>query len=90
MMKAKNLEKMKIVRPQRKRTRDRNHHLESGKRQEHPHPKNGQRRNPNVSLITLPSHSLANHYVLGGPRVEVEYEQEVESVPLTRSALANW
>ncbi|KAF7971269.1 hypothetical protein HWV62_21504 [Athelia sp. TMB] len=25
-----------------------------------------------------------------GPRVEVEYEQEVESVPLTRSALANW
>ncbi|KAF9221442.1 Mak16 protein [Gyrodon lividus] len=25
-----------------------------------------------------------------GPRVEVEYEHEVESVPLTRSALANW
>jgi len=25
-----------------------------------------------------------------GPRVEVEYEQEVESVPLTRSTLANW
>jgi len=24
------------------------------------------------------------------PRVEVEYEQEMESVPLTRSALANW
>jgi protein MAK16 len=26
----------------------------------------------------------------GGPRVEVEYEQEVESVPLTRQALADW
>lgn len=26
----------------------------------------------------------------GGPRVEVEIEQEMESVPLTRSALANW
>ncbi|KAJ8522728.1 hypothetical protein ONZ45_g705 [Pleurotus djamor] len=25
-----------------------------------------------------------------GPRVEVEYEQELESVPLSRSALANW
>ncbi|KAG9223769.1 hypothetical protein CCMSSC00406_0004890 [Pleurotus cornucopiae] len=25
-----------------------------------------------------------------GPRVEVEYEHEMESVPLTRSALANW
>jgi len=25
-----------------------------------------------------------------GPRVEVEYEQEMESVPLTDSALANW
>ncbi|KAF9245337.1 Mak16 protein [Melanogaster broomeanus] len=25
-----------------------------------------------------------------GPRVEVEYEHELESVPLTRSALANW
>ena len=26
----------------------------------------------------------------GGPRVEVEYEQEMESVPLTKSILANW
>jgi protein MAK16 len=26
----------------------------------------------------------------GGPRVEVEIEREMESVPLTRSALANW
>ena len=26
----------------------------------------------------------------GGPRVEVEYEQEMESVPLTKSVLANW
>ncbi|KAH7927877.1 Mak16 protein [Leucogyrophana mollusca] len=25
-----------------------------------------------------------------GPKVEVEYEQEMESVPLSRSALANW
>ncbi|TBU49212.1 ribosomal L28e protein family-domain-containing protein [Dichomitus squalens] len=25
-----------------------------------------------------------------GPRVEVEYEQEMESVPLTKEALANW
>jgi len=25
-----------------------------------------------------------------GPRVEVEYEQEMESVPLTKSSLANW
>ncbi|KAG5336995.1 hypothetical protein C0989_011279 [Termitomyces sp. Mn162] len=25
-----------------------------------------------------------------GPRVEVEYEQELESVPLSKSALANW
>ena len=26
----------------------------------------------------------------GGPRVEVEYEHEMESVPLTKEALANW
>ena len=25
-----------------------------------------------------------------GPRVEVEYEHEMESVPLTKEALANW
>jgi len=25
-----------------------------------------------------------------GPRVEVEYEHEMESVPLTKSALVNW
>ena len=25
-----------------------------------------------------------------GPRVEVEYEQELETVPLTKEALANW
>jgi len=29
-------------------------------------------------------------FYTGGPRVEVEIEQEVESVPLTGSALANW
>lgn len=27
---------------------------------------------------------------VGGPRVEVEYEHEMESVPLTKEALANW
>jgi len=26
----------------------------------------------------------------GGARVEIEYEHEMESVPLTKSALANW
>jgi protein MAK16 len=25
-----------------------------------------------------------------GPRVEVEYEHEMESVPISKSALANW
>lgn len=29
-------------------------------------------------------------YFTGGPRVEVEYEQEMESVPLTKEMLANW
>jgi hypothetical protein len=32
---------------------------------------------------------LHTHFA-GGPRVEVEYEQEMESVPLTKSVLANW
>ncbi|KAI0791639.1 ribosomal L28e protein family-domain-containing protein [Irpex lacteus] len=29
-------------------------------------------------------------YLLGGPRVEVEYEHEMESIPLTKEALRNW
>lgn len=33
---------------------------------------------------------FAQYLRLGGPRVEVEYEQEMESIPLTKSALANW
>jgi protein MAK16 len=31
-----------------------------------------------------------SNYVTEGPRVEVEYEQEVESVPPTQSALTSW
>jgi protein MAK16 len=31
-----------------------------------------------------------SNYVSEGPRVEVEYEQEVEGVPPTQSALASW
>lgn len=26
----------------------------------------------------------------GGPRVEVEYEHEMESIPLTKEALRDW
>lgn len=40
-------------------------------------------------LLNLASSDLSLLYT-GGPRVEVEIEQEMESVPLTRSALANW
>lgn len=29
-------------------------------------------------------------FLAEGPRVEVEYEHEMESVPLSKSALANW
>ena len=25
-----------------------------------------------------------------GPRVEIEYEHELESIPITRSSLSNW
>lgn len=28
--------------------------------------------------------------LIGGPRVEVEYEHEVETVPFTKETLANW
>jgi len=30
------------------------------------------------------------HYLSEGPRVEVEYENELESVPLSKSTLASW
>lgn len=30
------------------------------------------------------------HAFAGGARVEVEYEQEMESVPLTKEMLASW
>lgn len=41
------------------------------------------------SFLNSASNDLSLLYT-GGPRVEVEIEQEMESVPLTRSALANW
>ena len=34
--------------------------------------------------------SLNGFISSGGPRVEVEYEHEMESVPLTKEAIANW
>lgn len=52
-----------------------------------------QRRSRRVSVLHPSSFTPFPElipWLLGGPRVEVEYEQEVESVPLTRSALANW
>ena len=46
---------------------------------------------PGRSALSLSLFSLTHHFFcIGGPRVEVEFEQEMESVPLTRSALANW
>lgn len=36
-----------------------------------------------TSLITLSR-------LTDGPRVEVEYEHELESIPITRSSLSNW
>ena len=91
MKRVKNLKRRtKTINPQMKRIMDPNHYLESGKPQEHPYLKSDRRKNPNVSHNSALYHSLINHSISGGPRVEVEYEQEVESVPLTRSALANW
>lgn len=53
------------------------------------HQRKDQKRRRDVRahhLIAL-SHT---HDLSGGPRVEVEYEHEMESVPLTKEALANW
>ena len=56
------------------------------------HPGKDQKRRRDVSLLfTFPSPGLGLIiYSVGGPRVEVEYEHEMESVPLTKEALANW
>lgn len=52
-----------------------------------------QKRNQDVSTIILQATFcviLTYVNVTGGPRVEVEYEQEMESVPLTKEMLASW
>lgn len=83
----------------RKVLNQRKPHSENG-RHLHNHPNlhlaNDQRRRQRVRL------SASHPYLLlriltgfwfissGGPRVEVEYEHEMESVPLAKSALANW
>jgi protein MAK16 len=54
-------------------------------------PKKAKRERISRFLIFLTRAALTDVDRLpGGPRVEVEYEQEVESVPLTRQALADW
>ncbi|KZP26682.1 Mak16 protein [Athelia psychrophila] len=53
-----------------------------------PKPSLGKRKAP--SLPSKPTQKRPEKKPKRGPRVEVEYEQELESVPLTRSALDNW
>jgi protein MAK16 len=71
------------------------HHSGNERQSQHLHPNfrgRDQKRSPRVS-VTICSAAFAAylHYIVAeGPRVEVEYEEEVESVPLTQSALANW
>lgn len=49
-----------------------------------------QRRKPVVCVLLYCRvfDSLTSH--TGGPRVEVEYEHEMESVPLTKEVLRSW
>lgn len=50
-----------------------------------------QKRRPKVrSFPDIPSTLLTYPPCIEGPRVEVEYEHEMESVPLTKVTLANW
>lgn len=49
----------------------------------------GKRKAPSKSA-PKPSKTRPGKKSKRGPRVEVEYEQEMESVPLTKSILANW
>lgn len=65
---------------------------ESGKPlQNHQSPQErGQRRKRDVSAFMFSINIILNGFVPGGPRVEVEYEHEMESVPLTKEKLANW
>ena len=64
----------------------------SGK-QKHPQ-KRPHGRNPKNQEVRFPHFSFASLVVLNsvteGPRVEIEYEHELESVPITRSSLSNW
>ena len=52
--------------------------------------KQDQGKSRKVSVFLHVSCFLTPFTWQGGPRVEVEYEQEMESVPLTKSILANW
>ncbi|KAF8972607.1 ribosomal L28e protein family-domain-containing protein [Flammula alnicola] len=52
-----------------------------------PNPSLGKRKAPPAKKPTKPR---PEKKIKKGPRVEVEYEQEMESVPISKSALANW
>jgi len=43
-----------------------------------------------VGSVWSPSLSDPDSLSAAGPRVEVEYEQEIESFPLKKSALESW
>lgn len=49
------------------------------------------RRNQGVGSFYFSFASLTTltHFT-EGPRVEIEYEHELESIPITRSSLSNW
>lgn len=63
----------------------------SGK-QKHPQKVLGRNlRNQGVRSFFSSSASLVMLNCLAeGPRVEIEYEHELESIPITRSSLSNW
>jgi hypothetical protein len=84
-----------ILRVTPKRMHVQRHHSANGKRPQHSlqniH-RSGQRRGQRRVRVV---YDLSVFVILimifsGEPRVEVEYEHEVESMPLTRSALASW
>ncbi|KAG5637693.1 ribosome biosynthesis protein [Sphagnurus paluster] len=54
-----------------------------------PKPSLGKRKAPSAP-VPKPPRKRPDKKTKKGPRVEVEYEQEMESVPLSKSALANW
>ena len=48
-------------------------------------------RNQGVrSLYFLFASVVTLNRLTEGPRVEIEYEHELESIPITRSSLSNW